>query len=121
MRLLGPMRAEAFEDASILPRSRKARALLAYLCLAEGRPIARARLAGEIWERVTDAQVRVSLRQALLEIGRAMGSLRSELLVLDRNTIRLRTDRCWIDALAFRHRTAIDSETQVADLQPERL
>src|SRR3954451_6067008 len=102
MRLLGPMRAEAFEDVSILPQSRKARALLAYLCLAEGRPVPRARLAGQIWERVTDAQARVSLRQALLDIGRAMGSLRSELLDLDRDTIRLRTDRCWIDALAFR-------------------
>ncbi len=121
MRLLGPMRAEAFEDVSILPQSRKARALLAYLCLAEGRPVPRARLAGQIWERVTDAQARVSLRQALLDIGRAMGSLRSELLDLDRDTIRLRTDRCWIDALAFRHEPACALEAEAADFQPERL
>src|SRR3954451_10021827 len=121
MRLLGPMRAEAFEDASILPRSRKTRALLAYLCLAEGRPVPRARLAGQIWERVTDAQARVSLRQALLDIGRAMGSLRPELLDLDRDTIRLRTDRCWIDALAFRHEPACALEADAADFPPERL
>src|SRR4051794_24741742 len=50
-----------------------------------------------------------------------MGGLRSELLDLDRDTIRLRTDRCWMDALAFRHEPACALEAEAADFQPERL
>jgi DNA-binding SARP family transcriptional activator len=78
-------------------------------------------LAGEIWERVPDAQAGVSLRQALLEIGRAMGSLRSEVLAFDRDTVRVRTDRCWIDVLDSRHRAASAPDIDIANLQPERL
>jgi len=118
--LIGAMRAQTPTGADILPRSRKVRAVLAYLCLAEGRPVSRTRLAGEIWERVSDARARVSLRQVLLDLGRALGGLRSDLLAVDRDTVRLRVDRCWIDVLALHDPAAHDARTE-ADLQPERL
>ncbi len=50
-----------------------------------------------------------------------MGDLRSELLVFDRDTIRIRTERCWIDTLAFRRRAASVPDVDAANLQPERL
>src|SRR3954452_11907021 len=119
--LIGAMRAQTPDGADALPRARKARAVLAYLCLAGGRPIPRVRLAGEIWERVPDAQARVSLRQALLDLGRALGALRSDLLVADRDTVRFRVDRCWIDALALPDLAKAGPQAEAADLQPERL
>src|SRR4051812_22100459 len=117
--LIGAMLAQTPTGADALPRTRKARAVLAYLCLAGGRPIPRVRLVGAIWERVTDAQARVSLRQALLDLGLALGAQRSDLLVTDRDTVRFRVDRCWIDALAWPD--LADAQPEAADLQPERL
>src|SRR4051794_5493563 len=114
------MRAQTPDGADALPRARKARAVLAYLCLAGGRPIPRVRLAGEIWERVPDAQAPVSLRQALLDLGRALGALRSDLLV----AAAIRSASGWIVAGLTRWRCLISPKPaprrEAADLQPER-
>jgi DNA-binding SARP family transcriptional activator/Tfp pilus assembly protein PilF len=99
--LLGSMRATTYLGEDILPRGRKARAILACLCLAAGERIPRARLATLLWDRVPDHQARKSLRQSLRELTRAMGPLATELISANRETIRLDTDHCWIDALAL--------------------
>jgi DNA-binding SARP family transcriptional activator/Tfp pilus assembly protein PilF len=95
------MRATTYLGEDILPRGRKARAILASLCLAAGERIPRARLATLLWDRVPDHQARKSLRQSLRELTRAMGPLATELISANRETIRLDTDHCWIDALAL--------------------
>src|SRR5262249_36986184 len=99
--LLGSMRATTYLGDDILPRGRKARAILACLCLASGERVPRARLATLLWDRVTDEQARKSLRQSLRELTRAMGGLSGELISANRETIRLNSDLCWIDALAL--------------------
>jgi DNA-binding SARP family transcriptional activator/tetratricopeptide (TPR) repeat protein len=99
--LLGSMRATSYLGDDILPRGRKARAILACLCLASGERIPRARLAALLWDRVPDEQARKSLRQSLRELTRAMGPLAGELISANRETIRLNTGLCWIDALAL--------------------
>src|SRR5215472_488631 len=66
--LVGTMRAVAPGGADFLPRARKTRALLAYLCLAQGERVSRSRLIGLFWERSADAQARMSLRQSLSEL-----------------------------------------------------
>lgn len=99
--LLGSMRATSYLGDDILPKGRKARAILAYLCLAGGDRVPRARLAALLWDRVTDQQARKSLRQSLRELTGAIGPLANEMILANRETIRLDTDICWIDALAL--------------------
>jgi DNA-binding SARP family transcriptional activator/TolB-like protein/cytochrome c-type biogenesis protein CcmH/NrfG len=95
------MQATSYLGKSILPRSRKAKAALAFMCLAPDRQVSRARLAAILWDRSAEAQARLSLRQALHEISGAMGELAPELLTLDRETMTLNTALCWIDAAAM--------------------
>ena len=99
--LLGSMRATTYLGDDVLPRGRKARAVLAYLCLASGARIPRARLAGLLWDRVPDEQARKSFRQSLCELTNAMGPLAGELLIANRETVRLNSLLCWIDAVAL--------------------
>src|SRR5689334_4386118 len=73
--LLGPMRATSYLGDDILPRGKKARALLAYLCLALGEKVPRIRLARLLWDQASDELARGSLRHALIEVGSAMGPL----------------------------------------------
>ena len=107
--LLGPMRATSYLGDDILPRGRKARALLAYLCLAAGTKVPRIRLARLLWDEVSDELARGSLRHALLEVCSAMGALGRELISPGRGAIRLNTDVCWIDALALLESSSPDS------------
>lgn len=99
--LLGRMRASTVRHSDILPRGRKARAILGYLCLAGGAPVSRSRLAAMLWDRVPQGQARASLRQAFRELAVAFGTLADDLLSADRDTVRLETGACWIDAVAL--------------------
>ena len=99
--LLGSMRATSYLGDDVLPRAKKARATLAYLCLAFGAPVPRARIASMLWDRVSAAQARTSFRQALSELTSAMGPLAAELISTGRATVRLNTNACWVDALAL--------------------
>jgi TolB-like protein/DNA-binding SARP family transcriptional activator len=84
----------------ILPRARKTQALLAYLCLAEGARVSRNRLAGLLWDRSPDIQARASVRHALMELNRAIKAADSDLLGVDRESVRLDLGAIWVDALA---------------------
>src|ERR1700730_7338606 len=79
--LLGSMRATSYLGDDVLPRAKKARAALAYLCLAHGGRAPRSRIASLLWDRVSVAQVRTNLRQAIFDLNAAMGSLAAELIV----------------------------------------
>ena len=98
--VLGSMRATTYLGNNILPRGKKARAILGYLALAAGERMSRARLASMLWDRTPEAQARSSFRQALHEVSSAMGPLVDELISADRDTIKLNTALCWIDAAA---------------------
>ncbi|HXW23125.1 MAG TPA: tetratricopeptide repeat protein [Xanthobacteraceae bacterium] len=108
--LLGPMRATSYLGDDILPRGKKARALLALLCLASGEKLPRIRLARMLWDQASDELARGSLRHALLEVCAALGPLAAELISTGRATIRLDANACWIDAVALRESSAPDSE-----------
>src|ERR1700704_3285174 len=78
--LLGSMRATTYLGEDVLPRGKKARAILGYLSAAAGERVSRARLGAMLWDRTPDAQAHSSFRQALHEITLAMGPLASELI-----------------------------------------
>src|SRR5258708_28034290 len=99
--ILGTMRATTCLGDEVLPRGRKARALLGCLCLAGGERVKRRTLAVMMWDRVPVNQAHASFRQAFRELVVALGPLADELIVADRDTIRLNTSLCWIDALAI--------------------
>jgi DNA-binding SARP family transcriptional activator len=96
--LVGAMRAMTYEGTSLLPRGRKARAILAVLCMSRGMPVSRSRLAAMLWDRSPEVQARTSLRQALSELAFSWNSVPG-LLELGRDQIRLCDEGCWIDAV----------------------
>jgi DNA-binding SARP family transcriptional activator/TolB-like protein len=107
--LLGSMRATSYLGDDVLPRAKKARAALGYLCLASGARVPRGRIASMLWDRVSAEQARTSFRQALMELTSVMGSLAVELISTGRATVRLNTDVCWIDALALLESSSSDA------------
>jgi DNA-binding SARP family transcriptional activator/TolB-like protein len=101
------MRATTVIGENVLPRSRKARAIFGILCVNGGKPVARAKIADLLWDRVPSSQARASFRQALYELSTALGSYGAELIAGDPQTVRIQTRLCWIDALAaIRHEPA---------------
>lgn len=97
IRLLGHMRAESMCGRSVLPKGRKARALIALLCLREDGRLPRSRIAGLLWDRSGEAQSRSSLRQALHELTLALSPHASSLVEVDRDNIALALDKCRVD------------------------
>lgn len=61
------------DNREVTPKSRKCRAILAYLATHAGERIRRERLIDLLWGDRFDAQARLSLRQALFEIRRTAG------------------------------------------------
>jgi len=101
--LLGPMRATSVLGKDVLPRSRKARAILAFLCITSGKRVARAKIAEILWDRVPTSQARASFRQAFHDLSSCLGSHAGELISGDVHTLQLQQELCWIDALAVLH------------------
>lgn len=99
--LIGPLRAVGKDGENLLPRSRKARALLAALCLAKGAWLSRTRLASTFWDMVPDAQARASLRQAVRELTRCLDPYASNLLEIESLQLRIKLNSCWLDVYAL--------------------
>lgn len=114
--LLGVMRATSYLGEDLIPRGKKARAVLGYLCLNPGQYIPRSRLAALLWDRVPEQQARTSLRQAIREISQAMSSLAGELIIADNETIKFETRSCWIDALAITSTDPLPVQSLRSDL-----
>ncbi len=95
--LFGTFRLTLEEGEPIILSNRRARALLAILCLEPDQPMAREQIARLLWSGRFEAQAKASLRQCLLELGKALEPLGPPLLVATRerielNTAMLRTD-----------------------------
>jgi DNA-binding SARP family transcriptional activator/TolB-like protein len=102
LRLLGPFAIEANvgRPIPIAIRSRKARALLAYLAMQRDYRGTREELATLLWGDGPDQQARHSLRQCLIALRQDLG-LGSEILALDREAIWLRAQSVSVDARSF--------------------
>lgn len=112
--LLGRMEAWGLASTPVLPRGRKARALLGILGLAAGAAVPRPRLGNLLWSRSGEAQRRGSLRQALHELQESLGETAAALLHADRDAVRLQGEGVWVDALEVARATA--ARPQALDL-----
>jgi DNA-binding SARP family transcriptional activator/TolB-like protein len=102
LRLLGGFAIEANvgRPIAISVRSRKARALLAFLAMKPDYRARREQLATLFWGDNPDALARHSLRQCLILLRQDL-CLASEILIVDRETIGLRTQFVSVDARTF--------------------
>lgn len=101
LRLLGPFEVLVDGEPVGLPPSRKTRALLAWLALAE-RPQRRERLCEVFWDIPDDPKG--ALRWSLSKIRRILGD-DADRIVADRNAVSFRGDGAVIDAAAILGRT----------------
>jgi len=97
VRLLGELGVEFNGAAVMLPASRRARALLAWLALRPG-PHSRSRLAALLWPDVLDASARASLRSALWALRAAFGPA-AGYLHAGREYVELAGDGLQVDVL----------------------
>lgn len=96
MYLLGPFEITDDSGRSLTPRSQKAQAILAMLALSRRGSRSRVWLRDKLWSDRSEDQAAASLRQALLEIRKALGPAR-DVLLADKNTVWLDTDRITLD------------------------
>src|ERR671932_980507 len=99
VRLAGGLRLELDGAELPPPRSRRARALLAWLALRPGMH-ARGALAGRFWPDVLEQSARASLRAALTELRGALGDAAS-VLVASREAVGLDGPQLWVDVRAW--------------------
>lgn len=88
IRLVGVFEVRDDSGRDCTPRGAKARAILAMLCQTPDRRRARRWLEARLWSDRGAEQASGSLRQALMEIRKALGS-ESDRLETDRDTVRL--------------------------------
>lgn len=97
--LFGRMQAAGAASATLLPRQRKSRAVLAVLAMASPRPVVRATLQGLLWSSRGLDQARASLRQAIREIQAHLAPLGPSIIYADRTSLALRGEGIRIDAV----------------------
>src|SRR2546430_10617978 len=102
LRVLGTFAVEANvgRPIALSIRSRKARALLAYLAMKPDYRARREELATLFWGDNPDTVARHSLRQCLISLRQDL-CLASEILIVDREAIGLRTQLVSVDARTF--------------------
>lgn len=89
-RLIGSFQLYQSDGREILISSKRARALLAILCLSAGEPIERDTLRKLLWPGRYPAQGKASLRQCLLNLGRLLAPLGPDVLLISRSNVALR-------------------------------
>ena len=99
LRLLGAFAVEVNvgRPIAVAPRSKKARALLAYLAMKPDGRATREELATLFWGDTPDAQARHSLRQCLMSLRQDL-HLAPDLLDLGRDAVELRAQALSVDA-----------------------
>src|SRR4029077_16603424 len=120
LRLLGSFTIEADADRpyAIAIRSKKGRALLAYLAMKPDCRARREELATLFWGDTTDGPAHHSLRQCLLSLRQDLRHA-AEIVTADRETIGLRTEFVAVDACTFlslARSTAADDLARAAEL-----
>lgn len=90
--LFGAFQLTAPDGREIPISNKRARAMIAMLCLAPDEPIDRDHLSKLLWPGRFEAQARASLRQCLLDLGKLLAAADCDLLNISRSRISLNSD-----------------------------
>jgi PAS domain S-box-containing protein len=103
LRLLGPFAETIDSDpqVQVTVRSKKGRAVLAFLAAHDGHSASRDQLIALLWGNPVDAHPRQNLRQCLISLRTDLTQLAPDLLAIDKDRITLRTERLSIDVLTL--------------------
>lgn len=99
LRLFGQMRAESATGQSVLPRTRKTRAVLAIIALSSPQPVLRLQLTNLLWSQREKEQARASLRQSIHELQDTLPHAMTQLFTAERHHLILHRGGVWIDVL----------------------
>lgn len=102
--------------SEIIIPNRRARALLAMLCLVPDEPIDRDHLSKLLWPGRFEAQARASLRQCLLDLGKLLAAADCDLLEVSRSRISLNAATVKSDLDDLEHALGDDQWTQATAL-----
>lgn len=106
LKVFGAMEAWSWSGENVLPRGRKAQAILAYLALCGEATVPRQRLIKLLWSKRWDEQARASLRQSLMELRRYIGAINPDLLSIEKDRISLQGVKVWVDGIGARSHTS---------------
>jgi DNA-binding SARP family transcriptional activator/TolB-like protein len=95
VRMLGPLAVKRDGAPVVMPRSRKVRALLAYLVLAPS-PVSRSRLCDLLWDGPNDP--RGELRWCLTKLRGIFDGPAAQRIETTADMVRIRLDGCFVDA-----------------------
>jgi DNA-binding SARP family transcriptional activator/tetratricopeptide (TPR) repeat protein len=96
--LCGRFAGELDGEPIAMPPGDRVRALIGWLALHPGlHP--RSYLAAQLWPDVPEASARANLRTAIWSVRQAWGAAAEQVLEASRNSIGLRKDQLWVDAL----------------------
>lgn len=109
LQLLGGFEARTADGAPLSFSTKKARALLAYLCAHPGKSHSRNEIAGLLWGGSADEQARASLRQALADLRKALAPTGVEHLVIQDDLVSIDAATVEVDA-ALVERLAADDD-----------
>jgi len=101
LRLLGPITVEYAGETLRGFISDKARAVLAFIAMHTGRPVARERLAALFWPDQPEEKALKNLRQALSNLRKILGAANT--LEITREHVALSCKHACVDALTFQH------------------
>ena len=96
--LCGRFAGEFDGEPIAMPPGDRVRALIGWLALHPG-PHPRSYLAAQLWPDVPEASARANLRTAIWSVRQAWGAAADQVLEGSRNSIGLRSDQLWVDAL----------------------
>src|SRR5262245_12064188 len=114
IRILGPVAVIRDGAGVAMPRSRKVRALLAYLALSP-RPVSRARLCDLLWDVPNDP--RGELRWCLSELRGLLDEDQRRRIVTNEDLVALDLSDCLVDAIAVERAMPTLARTPAAELE----
>lgn len=90
--LFGPFQLNLATDGEVIISNKRARAVLAMLCIEPDTPLDRSYLSKILWPGRFDAHAKASLRQCLLELGKLQSPCGENLVVITRNAVALNSE-----------------------------
>ena len=97
--LFGTFKLQNINGEEIVITNRRARAILAMLCLAPGESLDRELISKLLWPGRFPAQARASLRQCLLNLGKLLETSETDILDVSRTQLRLKPESIQTDLM----------------------